>query len=128
MLNVLSTEKKAIFNMLKCPYCDGVDFTVIDVRNSEKVNGIRRRRECQSCGKRFTTYEICSNMYQEDPNDTSNNKFSDPGPNFKQLRRDSIKIARDLCYDKYIIKELENAKNETQISQIMAKGRNRRRE
>ena len=43
--------------MLKCPYCDGVDFIVIDIRNKEKVNGIRRRRECKSCGKRFTTYE-----------------------------------------------------------------------
>ena len=107
--------------MLKCPYCDGVDFIVIDVRNSEKANGIRRRRECRACGKRFTTHEICSNMYQEDPNDTNNDKSSEPGPNFNQLRRDSLRIARDLCYDKYIIKDLENAKNETQLSQIMAK-------
>lgn len=114
--------------MLKCPYCDGVDFIVVDIRNKEKANGIRRRRECKSCGKRFTTYEVCSNMYQEDSNDTKSDKSSEPGPNFKQMRRDSIKIAKDLCYDKYIIKDLENAKNETQLSQIMAKGRNRRRE
>ncbi|MEA3345768.1 MAG: transcriptional regulator NrdR [Chloroflexota bacterium] len=40
---------------MRCPYCDSDDTRVIDTRHSG--NSIRRRRECQSCGRRFTTYE-----------------------------------------------------------------------
>jgi len=38
-------------------FCGGGDSKVIDSRPVEEVNAIRRRRECASCGKRFTTYE-----------------------------------------------------------------------
>ncbi len=40
---------------MKCPYCSFTDSKVTDSRTVE--NGIRRRRECQRCGLRFTTYE-----------------------------------------------------------------------
>ncbi len=40
---------------MKCPYCQGNDTRVIDTRETDE--GIRRRRECRGCGKRFTTYE-----------------------------------------------------------------------
>jgi transcriptional repressor NrdR len=42
---------------VQCPYCDFEDTRVIDSRLSEGKDAIRRRRECLSCGKRFTTYE-----------------------------------------------------------------------
>lgn len=42
---------------MKCPTCGKPDSKVIDSRPSDK-SSIRRRRECLSCGKRFTTYEI----------------------------------------------------------------------
>src|SRR5919205_1500416 len=42
---------------MQCPYCDFQDARVIDSRLSEGKDAIRRRRECVSCGKRFTTYE-----------------------------------------------------------------------
>jgi transcriptional repressor NrdR len=42
---------------LQCPYCEHEDTRVIDSRLSEGKDAIRRRRECLSCGKRFTTYE-----------------------------------------------------------------------
>ena len=42
---------------MKCPYC-GCDGTrVIDSRPADDANSIRRRRTCDECGKRFTTYE-----------------------------------------------------------------------
>src|SRR5919202_5295181 len=44
-------------NYMQCPYCDFQDARVIDSRLSEGKDAIRRRRECPSCGKRFTTYE-----------------------------------------------------------------------
>lgn len=42
---------------MKCPFCDYTDSKVIDSRPTEEGTSIRRRRECISCGKRFTTYE-----------------------------------------------------------------------
>lgn len=42
---------------MKCPYCDKVDTKVIDSRPTEEGHAIRRRRECDQCGRRFTTYE-----------------------------------------------------------------------
>jgi transcriptional repressor NrdR len=42
---------------MKCPYCKSEDTAVIDTRVSEDGTSIRRRRECESCEKRFTTYE-----------------------------------------------------------------------
>lgn len=42
---------------MKCIYCGNTDSKVLDSRSSDDSNSIRRRRECLSCGKRFTTYE-----------------------------------------------------------------------
>ncbi len=42
---------------MKCPYCDNLDSKVIDSRLTEDNESIRRRRECERCFKRFTTYE-----------------------------------------------------------------------
>ena len=43
---------------MRCPYCGADDSKVIDSRPTEDGEKIRRRRECLSCKKRFTTYEI----------------------------------------------------------------------
>ncbi len=42
---------------MKCPYCGHENTRVIDSRPAEENNSIRRRRACDECGKRFTTYE-----------------------------------------------------------------------
>lgn len=42
---------------MKCPFCNGPDTQVIDSRESEEGESIRRRRRCVACEKRFTTYE-----------------------------------------------------------------------
>ena len=43
---------------MKCPFCGYEKSSVIDSRPVEENNSIRRRRECESCHKRFTTYEV----------------------------------------------------------------------
>ena len=43
---------------MKCPFCGAIDSKVIASRPTEDGEKIRRRRECLSCKKRFTTYEI----------------------------------------------------------------------
>ena len=42
---------------MKCPFCATLDSKVVDSRPVDDTNSIRRRRMCESCGKRFTTYE-----------------------------------------------------------------------
>ena len=42
---------------MKCPYCSNTDTRVIDSRPADDGGSIRRRRCCDECGKRFTTYE-----------------------------------------------------------------------
>ena len=42
---------------MKCPYCKSENTGVIDSRLSDDGESVRRRRQCEECGKRFTTYE-----------------------------------------------------------------------
>jgi transcriptional repressor NrdR len=42
---------------MKCQFCNCADSRVVDSRPTEEGSSIRRRRECISCGRRFTTYE-----------------------------------------------------------------------
>ncbi len=42
---------------MRCPFCDNADTQVLDSRNSDEGDVIRRRRRCPQCDKRFTTYE-----------------------------------------------------------------------
>ena len=47
---------------MKCPYCGKPDTKVIDSRPVDENSSIRRRRQCEGCGKRFTTYEKLETM------------------------------------------------------------------
>ena len=47
---------------MKCPFCGDQESKVVDSRRSEDGNSIRRRRECISCQRRFTTYEIVESL------------------------------------------------------------------
>lgn len=47
---------------MRCPFCNHIETKVLDSRHNEDHSSIRRRRECLSCQKRFTTYEIIEDM------------------------------------------------------------------
>ena len=47
---------------MKCPFCGHLESKVVDSRPSDEGASIRRRRECLSCHKRFTTYETVENL------------------------------------------------------------------
>ncbi|MDD4326615.1 MAG: transcriptional regulator NrdR [Eubacteriales bacterium] len=47
---------------MKCPFCGNDEDKVIDSRPADEGLAIRRRRECISCGSRFTTYEKIENL------------------------------------------------------------------
>lgn len=42
---------------MRCPFCDTMDSRVLDSRPADASSAVRRRRECNDCGRRFTTYE-----------------------------------------------------------------------
>lgn len=42
---------------MRCPWCGGEDVRVVDSRSAEQGTAIRRRRECRTCRRRFTTFE-----------------------------------------------------------------------
>ena len=47
---------------MRCPFCGFSESKVIDSRPADEGSSIRRRRECLSCGKRFTTYETVESL------------------------------------------------------------------
>lgn len=47
---------------MNCPFCSHADTRVVDSRLGREGNNIRRRRECEKCSKRFTTYERVEEM------------------------------------------------------------------
>lgn len=47
---------------MRCPYCQKADNKVVDSRSVDDDRGIRRRRECLGCGRRFTTFETVEQM------------------------------------------------------------------
>lgn len=48
---------------MKCPFCENPDTKVIDSRPTDEGQAIRRRRECEMCQKRFTTYEKVEEVF-----------------------------------------------------------------
>ena len=61
-IKCLRKKRKDVQRVLKCPYCNEADTKVIDSRPADDNSSIRRRRQCERCGKRFTTYEKLETM------------------------------------------------------------------
>ena len=47
---------------MRCPYCGSLEDKVVNSRSSREGRAVRRRRECTSCGKRFTTFEYVEDV------------------------------------------------------------------
>ena len=61
---------------MKCPFCASSDDRVVDSRESREGEVIRRRRECVSCGRRFTSYETIEEIpYMVVKNDSRREPF-----------------------------------------------------
>lgn len=60
---------------MKCPYCGHEELKVTDSRNANETNAIRRRRECLSCCRRFTTFETVDISLQVKKRDGSYEDF-----------------------------------------------------
>lgn len=60
---------------MRCPKCGDGETRVIDSRAQEATNAIKRRRECCSCGHRFTTFERCEDPIEVQKSDGSTQPF-----------------------------------------------------
>ena len=92
---------------MKCPYCGHHDLKVVDSRDSEVGEAIRRRRECLQCGQRFTTYErIEAVPFYVTKKDGRREDF-DPQKLFGGLKKATDK--RDISQEKLrgIVEEIE---------------------
>ncbi|MDR3052312.1 MAG: transcriptional regulator NrdR [Coriobacteriales bacterium] len=103
---------------MRCPNCGGIESAVIDSRPSEDGLSIRRRRECSSCNKRFTTYE----RHHESPLIVlKNDKSSEPFDREKLLRGLMIATAkRDIPVSKlnHLIDDVEAEIRNTMKSEV----------
>ena len=76
---------------MKCPFCNSDTDKVVDSRSSKNGESIRRRRECQSCGQRFTTYEYIEDVSL---NVVKNDGTREPFDRKKLLRGITISCAK----------------------------------
>lgn len=104
---------------MKCPFCNHPESKVIDSRESKKGLSIRRRRECLSCRKRFTTYEKIEEIpYMVVKKDGSRQPFDG-----QKLLRGLLKACekRPIPVRKLeeIVEDIENRVQERQDKEIM---------
>ncbi len=94
---------------MKCPFCGEESDKVIDSRSVQDGIAVRRRRECQSCGERYTTYE-----YVERVSLTviKSDERREPYDRTKLLRGIQISLAKRPVSEKHILALVEDVENE----------------
>ena len=94
---------------MKCPFCGNEDTKVIDSRPSEENNSIRRRRQCDVCSKRFTTYEkveaIPLVVIKKDENREAYDRTKIESGVYRSCHKRPISVAQIVA----LVDEVENA-------------------
>lgn len=91
---------------MRCPQCGSGDTRVIDSRMQSTSNSIKRRRECRSCGYRFTTFERCEDPIEVLKSDGSTQPF-DRNKLLAGLMRATSKRDIDLAQLNSLIDDIE---------------------
>ena len=98
---------------MKCPYCGFNESKVIDSRPADENNSIRRRRECLSCGRRFTTYETVESLpvvvVKKDGSRQSFDRAKVLGGMIRACEKRPVPLARLEKVSAEIEQELQNA-------------------
>lgn len=98
---------------MRCPFCGYAESKVIDSRPAEEGATIRRRRECLSCQKRFTTYEIMERMplvvIKRDGSRQTFDKVKLVGSMLKACEKRSVSMSELETIADEIEQELQNA-------------------
>ena len=85
---------------MKCQYCGNSDSKVIDSRQNEDGTITRRRRKCENCGKRFTTYEKLEKIAIMVIKKDMSKEYFDEEKIIKGIKTSCVK--RDITYDQII--------------------------
>ncbi len=103
---------------MKCPFCSNVENKVIDSRISKDGNAIRRRRECLTCGKRFTTYEFVEEVLPMVVKKDGRRETFDRGKVLSGIKKACEKrpISMDVIED--IVEKIEQECQELQLKEI----------
>ncbi len=103
---------------MKCPYCLNIETKVINSRITDDNDSIRRRRECEKCAKRFTTYERIENFPIAVIKKDSTRQPFDRNKILSGLIRATIK--RDISTDilNKIVDDIENEIKNTSKNEI----------
>jgi len=106
---------------MKCPFCENADTKVIDSRPTEEGHAIRRRRECDSCGKRFTTYEKIEEMLLMVIKKDGKREAFDRDKIFKGISKACEKRAVPMAEIEKVVDEIERGLNNTMEKEIESK-------
>ncbi len=94
---------------MKCPFCGEESDKVIDSRSVQEGIAVRRRRECQSCGERYTTYEYVERVSLSV---IKSDERREPYNRSKLLRGIQISLAKRPVAEKHILALVEDVENE----------------
>jgi len=94
---------------MKCPFCGEESDKVIDSRSVQEGIAVRRRRECQSCGERYTTYEYVERVSLAV---IKSDERREPYDRTKLLRGIQISLAKRPVSEKHILALVEDVENE----------------
>jgi transcriptional repressor NrdR len=103
---------------VKCPFCSNVENKVIDSRISKEGSAIRRRRECLSCGKRFTTYEYVEEVLPMVIKKDGRREAFDRGKILAGLKKACEKRAISMDVIEEIVDRIEHECQELQLREI----------
>jgi transcriptional repressor NrdR len=93
---------------MKCPFCGSIDSKVVDSRDTDAADAIRRRRECLSCERRFTTYERVDEMPLMVIKRDGREEVFNRGKLLKGLVRACVKRDISLARLQLLVDEIEN--------------------
>lgn len=94
---------------MKCPYCSEESDKVIDTRSVQDGTAVRRRRECQSCNERYTTYEYIERVSLTV---IKSDERREPFDRAKLLRGLQISVAKRPVSEKQLQQLVEDVENE----------------
>ena len=106
---------------MKCPYCNNSDTKVIDSRPVEDGLAIRRRRECEKCKKRFTTFEKIENSLLVVVKNDGRRESFDRNKLINGLLKACEKTKITYEYVEKIAERIERALNNTMEKEIESK-------
>ncbi len=106
---------------MKCPYCSSLDSKVIDSRLNEDGTSIRRRRECNGCSKRYTTYEKIESTPVLVIKNNGNRQMFDPAKIKNGIIKACEKRPVSMAKIDKLVSDIEKQVNNTLAQEISSK-------